>query len=453
MALKRRDIDLTEGVIWKQMFRFTLPLLAGNAFQLLYNTVDAFVVGRFVNHQALGAVGMVGAAINALIGFFIGIASGATVVISQYCGAKDNQRISDSIQTTVLLTIIACVFCTFAGVLVSPLLVRLMNTPYDMVDYAEEYLTIYFSGVSGMMIYNIGSGILRAVGDSKSPLYFLIVSAVLNTALDLLFVICFKMEVRGVAWATVIAQTVSAVLVVYVLTKTNAAYRIQWKNLRLDVGIMKKVFRIGLPSAIQTAITSVSNVFVQGYINDFESACAAGWATYAKVDPFALLPINSLAITATTFVGQNLGAQKLKRAKKGMYTALFMSFIACAVLCFPLIAFSRQIIGIFNSEKQVIYFGSVFLRMMCGFYFLCAINQIFTGALRGAGISLPPMIIMLSSFVAFRQLYLFVFSRITDSVYVVALAYPMGWILCSVLVLIYYFRSDWEKRYLTRLRQ
>jgi len=453
MALKRRDIDLTEGVIWKQMLRFTLPLLAGNAFQLLYNTVDAFVVGRYVNHQALGAVGMVGAAINALIGFFIGIASGATVVISQYCGAKDNKRISDAVQTTVLLTIFASIFCTVAGVLVTPLLVRMMNTPFDMVDYANEYLTIYFSGVSGMMIYNIGSGILRAVGDSKRPLYFLIVSAVMNTALDLLFVIKFRMEVKGVAWATVIAQSVSAVLVIYVLTKTPAAYRIEWKKLRIDFDIMKRVFRIGLPSAIQTAITSVSNVFVQGYINDFESACAAGWATYAKVDPFALLPINSLAITATTFVGQNLGAQKLKRAKKGMYTALFMSFIACAVLCFPLLAFPRAIIGIFNSEEQVIYYGAVFLRMMCGFYFLCAINQIFAGALRGAGISLAPMVIMLSSFVAFRQLYLFVFSRITDSIYVVALAYPMGWILCSVLILIYYFRSDWERKYLAGIRQ
>lgn len=451
--MNRKDIDLTQGVIWKQIVRFALPLLAGNIFQILYNTVDTLIVGNFVDKQALGAVGMMGAPINALVGFFAGIANGATVVISNYFGAKNDERISSSVQTTIVFALIASVICTLLGVLMTPTLIRMMGTPEDMVDYARDYLFIYFAGISGLMLYNIGAGILRAVGDSRRPLYFLIVSAVLNTVLDLLFVIGLGWKVKGVAIATIIAQGVSAVLVLVILTRTHAPYAIRWKKLGVDKAIMTRIFAIGLPSAIQTAVTSISNVFVQRYINAFLSDCAAGWTVYGKIDQYALLPINSLAISATTFVGQNLGARNIERAKKGIKLTLLIAAASCVLLGIPLVAFPAFFARFFNKDANVIYYASTFLRMMSPFYFLCAINQVLAGSLRGAGDSKAPMVIMLSSFVAFRQLYLFVFSRLFDSFYVVALAYPMGWILCSALMVIYYKKSNWETRFLNRQTQ
>lgn len=446
--MRKQDIDLTQGVIWKQIVRFAIPLLIGNIFQILYNTVDTLVVGNFVNKQALGAVGMMGAPINALVSFFIGIANGATVVISNFFGAKDDEGVSKAVQTTIALSLMASVICTVLGIVASPLLIRMMKTPEDMQVYASEYLTIYFSGISGLMIYNIGAGIMRAVGDSRRPLYFLIVSALLNTVLDLLFVVAFDMEVRGVALATIISQGISAALVMIVLTRSHTTYRILWHKLRIHVPILKRVIKIGLPAAIQATITSISNVFVQGYINAFGSGCAAGWTVYGKIDQYALLPINSLAISATTFVGQNIGAKDIKRAKDGIRVTLFMAFICCVVVGIPLLTLSRFLVGLFNRDSEVLFYGSTFLRMMSPFYFLCAVNQMLAGSLRGAGISTAPMAIMLVSFVAFRQLYLFVCSSVFNSIYVVALAYPMGWIMCSLLMVIYYKKSNWEKKYL-----
>ncbi len=448
MRFGAKDIDLTEGVIWKQITRFALPLLLGNVFQQMYNTIDTIVLGQYVDKQALAAVGMVGSAINALIGFFIGIAGGAGVVVSQYRGAHDDKRLSDAVHTTMVVAFIACFVCTVLGVLSVPLLLRIMKTPTDAYDYAKSYLTIYFAGVSGLLIYNMGAGIMRAVGDSKRPLYFLIFTTILNTGLDLLFVLIYNMKVEGVAYATVISQGVSAVMVMAVLMRSHTAYRIIPKRLRMDAPIAKLILKIGLPAAVQAAVTSISNVFVQGYINAFGSDCAAGWTAYGKVDQFALLPINSLSLASSTFVGQNLGAKNVDRAKRGVNITMLMAFCVCALLCAPLIIFRRSLISIFNSDELVLYYGSIFVMMMSPFYILCAINQIYSGALRGAGISTVPMAIMLLSFVAFRQLYLFVFSRLSGSFEVVALAYPMGWILCSALMLIYYYKSRWDIKFL-----
>lgn len=448
MTKLRRDVDLTQGVIWKQIVRFALPLLIGNIFQILYNTVDTLVVGNFVDKQALGAVGMMGAPINALVSFFIGIANGATVVISNFFGAKDDDGVSRSVQTTIALALMASVICTIMGIFAAPLLIKMMKTPIDMQAYAKEYLVIYFAGISGLMIYNIGAGIMRAVGDSRRPLYFLIVSAVLNTVLDLVFVVGCGWKVKGVALATIISQGISAILVMLALTTTHASYRILWKGLKVHMPIFRRVIKIGLPAAIQSTITSISNVFVQGYINGFGSGCAAGWTVYGKIDQYALLPINSLAISATTFVGQNIGAKDVKRAKNGIKITLVMAFVCCVVVGIPLLTLSGFLVGLFNRDTEVLFYGSTFLKMMSPFYFLCAINQMLAGSLRGAGHSTGPMAIMLASFVAFRQLYLYVCSTLFDSIYVVTLAYPMGWMMCSLLMVIYYKKSNWEKKYL-----
>ena len=315
---KRRDMDMTQGAIWQQIVLFAVPLLIGNLFQQLYNTVDSVVVGNYVGKEALAAVGSVGPIINTLVGFFSGLATGAGVVISQNYGAHDHERLSVAVQTTVALSLISCVLCTVLGVICVPFLLHFMSTPQDVFQEASSYLRIYFMGITGLLMYNIGAGILRAVGDSRRPLYFLCFSALTNLVLDLLFVIGFHWGIEGVAWATVISQVVSAILVFALLIRSDTPYRVKPRQMQIDGRILSQIMRIGLPGGIQTAITSFSNVYVQGYINSFGSSVMAGWASYSKRDQFVMLPMQSISLASTTFVGQNLGAGEVKRAKKGI---------------------------------------------------------------------------------------------------------------------------------------
>lgn len=448
MLLKRKTSSImTEGVIWKQLVYFAIPLLIGNLFQQLYNTVDSIVVGNFVSKQALAAVGSTGPIINTLVGFFMGLATGASVVISQYYGARDNKNLRLAVHTTLIMTFVLCIVFTFAGIAIVPAMLRFMKTPDDVFAESAQYLRIYFMGVTGLMIYNIGSGILRAIGDSRRPLYFLCFSSVVNIGLDLLFVLKFRMGIAGVAYATIIAQFASAILVLVVLSNKSEPYGIVWRELRLSKAILKVIVRVGMPAGLQQAVTSFSNVFVQSYINAFGSSCMAGWTSYAKIDQFVMLPMQSLSLASTTFVGQNLGAHQLDRAKKGMRTSLSIAIGSTVFLAILLNIFASQLLQLFNQEPDVLRYGLIFVRFMSPFYVLCCWNQIFSGALRGAGDSTGPMVILLASFVVFRQIYLFVASQLFHSIYVTALAYPMGWLLCSVLVYIRYRRGKWEKTY------
>ena len=287
-------VDMTEGNITGHLIRFALPLLAGNIFQQLYNMVDTWVVGNFVSNEAFSAVGTVGPIVNMLIGCFLGFSSGAGVVISQYYGARRTERVHDAVHTALVLTVILCAVFTALGIGFTPLMLRLMNTPAEVFPESSAYLTIYFGGISGLLIYNMGSGILRAVGDSRRPFYFLVVSAVLNTALDLLFVLRFGMGVEGVAWATVIAQAVSALLVIVVLLRTEQTVRLIPRDLRIHLPVLRQIIRVGVPSALQMAITAFSNVFVQSYINSFGADCMGGWTAYTKIDQLMLLPMQTL---------------------------------------------------------------------------------------------------------------------------------------------------------------
>lgn len=447
LTRKKKTMDMTEGVIWKQLVAFALPLLIGNLFQQLYNTVDSIVVGNFVSTQALAAVGSVTPIINMLIGFFSGLATGAGVVISQYFGAHNGEMVHKSVHTTILMTIVLGIAFTFIGISMAPAMLRFMSTPDDVMASSSEYLRIYFGGVIGLMLYNIASGILRAVGDSKRPLYFLIVSSVVNVVFDLVFVIVFKMGVAGVAWATILAQFISAALALLSLAKSDGDYKFVIRDLRMDWMVLKKVVRIGLPAGLQMAITSFSNVFVQSYINAFGSSCMAGWTSYSKIDQFILLPMQSLSLSATTFVGQNLGAGKLARAKKGTRVSLVLSIAITAVLTILLLIFSKQMLLLFTQDDNVLYYGGIFIRFLCPFYVVCCANQIFAGSLRGAGDATGPMFIMLASFVFFRQLYLFIGTQFIDSVIYVGLGYPAGWLVCSLGMMIHYYRGKWEKWY------
>ncbi len=442
----KRDVDMTEGNIVRHLITFAIPLLLGNLFQQLYNTVDAWVVGQFASNEAYSAVGSVGPVINMLIGIFLGLSSGAGVVISQYYGAKQFEKVQKAVHTSVALTLVLAVLFTGLGIIMTPYMLTMMKMPDTVIPEAKTYLIIYFAGVTGLMLYNMGAGILRAVGDSKRPFVYLVVAAVLNTLLDLLFVIVFKMGVTGVALATVIAQGVSAILVLITLFHSESCIKVYLKEIRINPEQLKLIMRVGIPASLQMAITSFSNVFVQSYINYFGVDCMSGWTTYTKLDQFMFLPMQSVSLAATTFMGQNLGIGNVDRAKKGVRVASAMSLICTAVIMIPLVIFAPFFGSIFNSKPEVIEYSTLLLRWMSPFYLLCCFNQVYSAALRGAGNSKVPMIIMVGSFVVFRQIYLFVMANyISNEIIPIAMGYPAGWAVCSAATLIYYKKTDLMK--------
>ena len=437
------SVDMTQGSVVGHLVRFAIPLLLGNLFQQLYNTVDLWVVGRYVSNEAYSAVGTVTPIINMLIGFFLGLASGAGVVISQYYGAKKEEQVRQTVHTSLVMTVILGIVLTVVGILIIPLMLRLMKTDLQAVPEATTYLTIYFAGVLGLMLYNMGSGILRAVGDSNRPFYFLVVSALLNIALDLFFVIGLRMGVEGVAYATILSQGISAVLILIVLARSEACIQLRLRDLKVSLHILRQIVRIGIPSALQMAITSFSNVFVQSYINVFGLDCMSGWPSCTKIAQFLLLPVQSLALAATTFVGQNLGTGQVDRAKRGTRCALFLSWGITMSLSLIVVPTAPFLVAFFNDKPEVVAYGVMFLRLLCPCYVLVCINQIYAGSLRGAGIRQAPTYIMLFSFVLFRQIYLYILTNYIVNVPLpVAAGYPLGWLVCSILTLIYYSRVD-----------
>ena len=441
----RYDVDMTKGNITRHLVNFALPLLLGNLFQQLYNMVDTWVVGNYVSNEAFSAVGTVGPVINTLIGFFLGLSSGAGVVISQYYGAGREEKVRQAVHTALMLTLALGVVFTAAGIAMTPLMLQLMKTPAEVAPEQATYLRIYFAGVIGLLLYNMGSGILRAVGDSRRPFYFLVVSAVLNTVLDLLFVIKFHMGVEGVAYATIIAQAVSAVLTLWVLMGAEGGIRLELRALRFTWSVLRQIVAVGIPAALQMAITAFSNVFVQSYINYFDTDCMSGWTAYNKVDQLMILPVQSISMANTTFVGQNLGVGDTPRAKKGVRTSLWLSVAVTAVLLIPVLLFAPDLTAFFNSKAEVVSYGALLLRLLSPFYFFFCINQIYAGALRGAGNSQVPMWIMLGSFVVFRQISLYIMANfISNEIIPIALSYPAGWFVCSVATLLYYHHCKFD---------
>lgn len=437
----KKETDMTEGAILPHLLMFALPLLLGLILQQFYNTVDTIVAGRYIGKTALAAVGSTGSIINVFVGVCAGLSTGAGVIISQRFGAKDSEGLKKAVQTVVTATVILCVVTTVLGILLVDPMLRLMDTPEEVYGEARRYLVIYLAGISGLLMYNIGSGILRAVGDSVRPLMILFVTAVVNIVTDLLFVIAFRMGVAGTAWATVLSQFVSAFIVFYVLTKTDADYGVRWKKLYIDTPSLMGMIRLGLPMAIQHGLTSFSNVFVQSHINAFGPDCMAGWSAFTKIDVYAALPAQSISLSTTTFVGQNWGANSPKRAREGVRIALYISFVIAALFAAVIIGFHEAFIKLFNSDADVIKFGTAFILTICPFCLLHCLNQILAGALRGVGQAKLPTYVMLFSFVFFRQAVLLVNDVMGGGFTFVKLAYPLGWVLCAVLLLYYYRRS------------
>ena len=440
--------DLTEGNIAKQILLFSLPLMLGNVFQMLYNTVDSIVVGNFVGTQALAAVGSTTMIVNLFVFFFNGFSIGSSVVIGNLFGAKDMKKLHDAVETIMTASFILCVLFTAVSVAGVVPMLKFMATPEDVFPEAVTYLRIYFAGLSGLLVYNIGSGILRAVGDTTRPLYFLILTSVVNIILDLAFVLLFHLGIAGVALATVLAQLISALLILYLLTKTKDIYRFTWSDMHIDFGVLKNVFSVGLPAAIQSVITAFSNIFVQSYINFFGSGVMAGWSCYNKIDMFIMLPMNSMALAATTFVSQNIGANKMKRVKEGTKTAILMTVSITAVIASLIFAFAPASVSLFTQDADVIGYGAMFLRLNVFFLLFNCINHVLAGALRGRGDSRAPMVIMLLGFVAIRQAYLFVMTRfILNTPGAVCFGYPVGWMATCVMEVAYYFRRLSEENY------
>ncbi len=430
--------DMTQGPILRQLVFFSFPLMLGNVFQLLYNMVDSIIVGNFVSKQALAAIGSTTVIVSMIVFFFSGFATGAGVVIGNNFGARNMDRLHDAVHTTVAATFIFSLLLTLLGTAaVRPMLV-IMRTPEDVFRDAALYLRIYIGGISGLLIYNMGSGILRAVGDSIRPLGFLILTSVLNILLDLFFVIVLKLGIAGAAVATILSQFVSAALILLLLTRTRDIYRLDWRELHIDFPILKKIFSIGMPTALQAVITSFSNIFVQGYINAFGSDVMAGWSCYNKLDHFIFLPMQSMSVASTTFVSQNAGAGNERRSRRGTFLAILITCLVIGVTAAVLTFFAPAAVRMFSPDEAVIRYGAMFIRTNAFFLIFNGIAQVLAGALRGRGDSRGPMVIMLFNFVVVRQIYLYwVTHYVANTPRLVGFGYPVGWVLCCVMELIY----------------
>lgn len=441
--MKGKTQDLTKGSIVKAIILFSIPLLIGNLFQQLYNAVDSYVVGNYVGTNALAAVGASTPVINMLIGFFMGISTGAGVVIAQYFGADDTKRMRRAIHNSIALTLVMGIVLTIIGLFLTDPLLHAIGVPSEVFSQASLYLSIYFWGLLFMMVYNMASGILRSVGDSKRPLYFLIFSSAVNIVLDFLFVKGFGWGVAGAGYATLIAQATSAVMVMFVLMKTNENYKIVFKEIGFNKDILMRIIRIGLPTGFQQSIVALSNVIVQSYINVYGSSVIAGYSVTIKIDGFVNLPLQAFNMAVTTFVGQNIGAKKYDRVKKGAYITTFLAMITIGIFVVLMYFFGRDFIAIFNQEKEVIDAGRLMQLVFLPFYIVLPINQVINGVLRGAGRSSIPMYVMVFSFVILRQAYLFVVTKFTSDVTYVFFGWPVTWIICSIIFVIYFFKVDW----------
>ena len=440
---KSKSTDLIHGHIAKAIFWFSVPLLIGNLFQQLYNTVDAYVVGNFVSKEALAAVGASSPIINMLIGFFMGLATGAGVIIAQYFGAGDNGRLKKAVHSSAALTLVMSLLLTVIGIIGTNPMLHAIGIPADVFHDSSTYLMIYFAGISFNLIYNMGSGILRAMGDSKRPLYFLIIACIINIILDFLFVKYLHMGVAGAGYATLIAQAISAILVVIVLIRSEGPHQLFWKQIRFHFPILKKIIMVGLPTGIQQSIVSLSNVIVQSYVNAFGSSVVAGYSATIRIDGFVNLPLQSFNMAVTTFVGQNIGAKQYERVKKGSRIALWMTMAVIATMAISLFFFGESFIAIFNSEPDVIQAGRTMQLAFVPFYIMLPVVQIYNGVLRGAGKSSVPMYIMVFNFVILRQIYLAIVTQMTSDVYFVFMGWPVTWVTCAIMFIIYYHKVNW----------
>lgn len=438
---KRTDNQILTGTIWKAILAFFFPILIGTFFQQLYNTVDAAIVGQFAGMDALSSVGGSSAVIiNFIVGFFTGLSAGCTVLISQYYGAKDSSQLDTALHTSYAFGIVGGIVFGGIGIGISPWLLRIMKTPEELIASSTLYLRIYFAGLIFVFIYNMGAAVLRALGDSKRPLYYLVVCTFINIVLDLLFVVVFKLDVMGVALATLISQGVSALLITYCLMKKTEGVELRIRSIRFNLPMLGKVFRIGLPSGIQSSTYSISNMVIQSAINFLGVLTVAGWTAVGKVDVIFWMINGSFGIAAATFVGQNFGANNTDRVKKGIRTCIKMSLTTAIIIVVLLMTLGRYMLMLFTTDPEVLTVGAHMINMVAPGYLLFVFIEIFSSSLRAMGDTFVPTIINIVCIVLFRTLWISYFGKM-GSLDLVLLCYPASWLICAIVITVYYLKK------------
>ena len=430
---------ITEGVIWKQLLIFFFPILLGTFFQQIYNTADAIVVGRFVGKEALACVGgSTAQIINLIVGFFVGLSSGATVVLAQYYGAKDKNNVERAMHTAAAFAIIGGLIITILGIVLTPQMLALLNTPQNLMEGSALYLRIYFAGALFVFIYNIGSGLLRAVGDSKRPLYFLIICCCLNIVLDLVLVVGAHMGVAGVAIGTFISQGVSAILIVITLMRTRDMYQLQPRKIRLHGNIFKSLLKIGLPAGFESVLYTISNMIIQASLNSFGTDTVAAWTAYGKMDSLFWMVLSAFGISITTFVGQNFGAKKYDRMRKSVRVCLGLAIAVSLVLTVFFLFLGHYVFMLFTTDAGVIDIGMGILRIMVPGYTIYVFIEILAGALRGTGDVIIPMTITCGGICVLRIIWIFIAMPMRPQISTIIYSYPISWVITAILFICYY---------------
>ena len=438
---------ITEGVIWKQLLFFFFPILLGTFFQQLYNTADAIIVGKFVGKEALAAVGgTTGTLINLFVNLFVGVSSGTTVTIAQHFGGHNYDDVRRTVHTSILMAVVGGLCMTVLGLLVSRPLLTAMGTPSDIMDHALTYLRVYFFGIVAAFLYNIGSGILRAVGDTQRPLYFLMAACLTNIFLDLILVVVFRLGVLGVALATLSSQILAAGLVIFTLMHSNQVYRLFPEELKFTPHVLRNVLKVGIPAGLQSNMYTISNMIIQSAINTFGTNTIAAWTAFGKIDGFFWMILSAYGISVTTFVGQNFGAQKYDRIRQSVRICLGLT-LGTAVFCsFFLYFFCEPIFKIFTDDLLVMTEGMQMLRFLVPFYATYICIEVLSGAIRGVGDSLVPMIMTGCGVCLLRIVWVFAALPLRHEMTTVMFSYPLTWSITSLLFVIYYLRGGWLRR-------
>ena len=434
-SIKKNSLDMTNGSIFKSILLFSIPLILGNLLQQLYNTADSLIVGNFVGKQALAAVGSSGMLIYLISCFFLGAASGAGIILSQLYGAKDYKRLDLCLKSTLAIGIIIGLITSIIGVISAKPLLVLINTSNDVLSNATIYLRLYFVGIIFNVIYNMAAGILNAFGDSKRSLLYLGIASVVNIILDFYFVAFLKLGIAGAAIATDISQFISSTLAIIYLARTHLPYHVDIRQARLYKDMSIKIIMVSLPTAIQNAVIALSNVLIQAGVNAYGTNATAGFAAYMKVDGFNILPILSISLAATTFIGQNIGAKKMDRVYKGIWIVLSIGLVYTAIISVIMLGFSREIIGLFSRDPEVINYGILSIRALAPFYMCLSICHSLAGSIRGTGNTLAPMVIMLLSLCLYRILWIIIIAPKIGSIWGVLLTYPTSFIVCAILMI------------------
>ena len=438
--------NITEGVIWKQLLSFFFPILLGTFFQQLYNTVDTIIVGRFVGTQALAAVGSTAALISLINGFFVGLSTGATVLLSQFYGANDRKGVHSAVHTGVGLACVLGLLILFVGLSAGPEVLRLTKTPENCMDDAIVYTRIYFSGALASMLYNMGAGILRAMGDSRRPTIFLMVTCFVNIAADLLLVVVFRMGVAGAALATILSQLISAVLVLRVLYRLPENIAFRFRNIRLERALLRRILYVGIPAGLQFITFDLANLLIQSGINSFGDVTVAAWTAYIKTDALTWQISGAFGVSITTFVGQNFGAQKYDRIRKSVWVCMGMSVALVGALSTVVIVFREWILGIYTTDPEVIRLGAYVMLWTVPFNFVFMPVEVFAGTMRGTGYSVMPTVITCVCVCCFRVIWIFTMVAKFHTVELLALCYPLSWVLAATVFYITYLRGNWLRK-------